>query len=819
MLLLNVLPGPTAARLKEDSRVIADRFESVTVLFADVVNYTKMSATLPPEDVVVFLNDVFSRFDNLTAQYGLEKIKTMGDSYMVAGGILSPRADHAVVGGEVALRMSQDKRPATARATNRDSQWPCGRRSDRHEEVHLRPLGRHGQYSIAHGIARNSGRDPGEGRNPSAARGRFRIRGARNDRGQESGADAALPADGAQSRCATGTLIHASCCVESQRDVSRISSVSQPRTLGARLTDLPHYNSPVIFPFRNVRLALAFAITPIVASGANFTVNSSNDAGSGTLRQAILDANATPGPDVITFPTTVSPLTIELATPLPPIEDAVTLRAPVDQVRIDGRKLSAGNGLTVIADHCVISGLVIFGVPGHGIEIRDAATVSVSNCVVGLTELSGQPTEEVIPIGGSGIVLMNARECMLYSNHVAGADDGMVFHGGGGHEAYSNRIGRGPGNRGDGIVVEQSASNLVGAWPCYVLCPTTGNEVESNGGVGIVVHGDSNLVFGNYVGVVDWGAKKGNASHGIELAGESNVISGNDVRGNGGDGIRVTSGSSVIESTWIGENGGLPIDLAGDGATPNDSTDADSGPNGFQNYPILDEVITNGHSTRFIGTLSSAPNTDYKLEPIGAPWCEGSFGESSSPRGARNVTTDEQGIARFDIVYDGGAPPGAIAATATGPEGTSEAGRCVLVSSSTETRADLSLRQTPSRTKLRPREQFTIDVEIVNNGPAPSGSVRLKNLPPSGAQIVRALTTSGDCYLGVFHECSFGGLPPGAQRRIRLELVVTADAGQEVTNVATAINDGGEPDPVTANGSSTLTLPVEAPTRRHPTRP
>jgi adenylate cyclase len=106
-LLLNVLPEAIASRLKEDTRIIADHFESVTVLFADVVNFTELSAALSPEEVVAFLNQVFSRFDALTEKYGLEKIKTIGDAYMVAGGIPVPREDHAAVVAEVALEMSE----------------------------------------------------------------------------------------------------------------------------------------------------------------------------------------------------------------------------------------------------------------------------------------------------------------------------------------------------------------------------------------------------------------------------------------------------------------------------------------------------------------------------------------------------------------------------------------------------------------------------------------------------------------------------------------------------------------------------------------
>jgi hypothetical protein len=89
-LLLNVLPAPIAARLKEHEAVIADRFAGASVLFADIVDFTPLAQRLPPDQVVALLDDVFSRLDALVDQHGLEKIKTIGDAYMVAAGVPTP---------------------------------------------------------------------------------------------------------------------------------------------------------------------------------------------------------------------------------------------------------------------------------------------------------------------------------------------------------------------------------------------------------------------------------------------------------------------------------------------------------------------------------------------------------------------------------------------------------------------------------------------------------------------------------------------------------------------------------------------------------
>jgi class 3 adenylate cyclase len=84
-LLLNVLPASIAAQLKQTEGVIADGFPDVTVLFADIVDFTRRSQRIAPEQVVQALNDLFSSFDRLAQRHGLEKIKTVGDAYMVAG--------------------------------------------------------------------------------------------------------------------------------------------------------------------------------------------------------------------------------------------------------------------------------------------------------------------------------------------------------------------------------------------------------------------------------------------------------------------------------------------------------------------------------------------------------------------------------------------------------------------------------------------------------------------------------------------------------------------------------------------------------------
>jgi class 3 adenylate cyclase len=107
-LLLNVLPAPIAARLKSGEEPIADGFAEVTVLFADLVEFTHGSQRATPGQVVAALNELFSAFDALARHHGLEKIKTIGDAYMVAGGLPDPQPDHALAVAEMALAMQAE---------------------------------------------------------------------------------------------------------------------------------------------------------------------------------------------------------------------------------------------------------------------------------------------------------------------------------------------------------------------------------------------------------------------------------------------------------------------------------------------------------------------------------------------------------------------------------------------------------------------------------------------------------------------------------------------------------------------------------------
>ena len=101
-----MLPGPIADRLKSGEGLIVDKFDAVTVLFADIVGFTALSSRIAPEQLVTMLNDLFSTFDRLAEKHGLEKIKTIGDAYMVVAGIPVPIAKHAHAIAQMAIDMN-----------------------------------------------------------------------------------------------------------------------------------------------------------------------------------------------------------------------------------------------------------------------------------------------------------------------------------------------------------------------------------------------------------------------------------------------------------------------------------------------------------------------------------------------------------------------------------------------------------------------------------------------------------------------------------------------------------------------------------------
>jgi adenylate cyclase len=115
-LLLNILPSSVAERLKRGEGIIADARSEVSIVFADIVGFTKLSADMPPSELVELLSGLISDFDMLAEKHGVQKIKTIGDAYLAVAGLPDARPDHA----EAAVRLASDMLEAIGKRKTRD---------------------------------------------------------------------------------------------------------------------------------------------------------------------------------------------------------------------------------------------------------------------------------------------------------------------------------------------------------------------------------------------------------------------------------------------------------------------------------------------------------------------------------------------------------------------------------------------------------------------------------------------------------------------------------------------------------------------------
>lgn len=222
-----------------------------------------------------------------------------------------------------------------------------------------------------------------------------------------------------------------------------------------------------------------------------------------------------------------------------------------------------------------------------------------------------------------------------------------------------------------------------------------------SGGILVTTGSTGTLIRGNYIGTDAAGANLGNGFNGIALdagssgstVGGSGAGDGNVIAFNAQNGVRVQSSGNTIRGNSIDGNGRLGIDLvaAGDpaaGVTVNDAGDADTGPNGLQNFPVVTSITPGGGGTDVAGTLNSAASTAYTVEVFWNPACDGSgFGEGETFLGRATTTTDASGNANWTVSSSTViAPNDAVTATATDPGGsTSEFSSCLPTPADTAT--------------------------------------------------------------------------------------------------------------------------------------
>jgi trimeric autotransporter adhesin len=361
---------------------------------------------------------------------------------------------------------------------------------------------------------------------------------------------------------------------------------------------------------------------------ATFTVTNTNDSGAGSLRQAILDANAAGGADVITFNIagtgthTITPLTA-----LPTITGTVVLDATTDDsfaangnrpaIVLDGNDLAAG-GLTLssTADGSTIRGFVIRDFGGVALTI---AAGSDNNLVVG---------NYIGALDTAG-------------NFVAGEQNSST---GIDVKGANNTIG------GVGAALRNVISGNSYSGVALVDAPSTGNVVIGNY-FGVAADGTT-AITGTSFGVISWNGAANNRIGGTSL-GEGNVVA------NAGQGVFLdantvnVAGTSVLGNTIYG-NANLGINLNGGtqtaGVTANDSGDGDTGPNGLQNFPVLTSANANAAGTTIAGSLNSNANTSYRIEFFAnrPAVADATNGEGERYLGFITVTTNAAGNATIN---------------------------------------------------------------------------------------------------------------------------------------------------------------------------
>jgi len=410
-------------------------------------------------------------------------------------------------------------------------------------------------------------------------------------------------------------------------------------------------------------ISLSLAASPTASRAATFLVATTADAGPGSLRQAIIDANAMAGADTIAFAIPdVGVPRITLATPLPTVTDPVTIdgtsQLPAAWVELDGQATTSAIGLTITGGASTIRGLVIGGFGSAGIQLSGAGGNVIEGNLIG-TDVSGtvgrSPNAYGIEVSGSPGNQIGGASAGS-GNVISGNLYGIFVHGGAatGNVIAGNLIGTTAGG-------DAALPNSLGVW-IYTANGTliggdeagAGNVISGNDGDGVDIWGASGTsVSGNAIGVaLDGTSALGNAAEGIYFyfgAGPAVVgeTTPNRIEHNGDAGVWIADGTGItVRGNTIDANGGLGIDLGGAGVTANDPLDADAGPNGLQNFPVLDPAFAGG--TEVSGTLDTTANGSFVVEIFGQPVCDPSgYGEGAELLATVPVSTDGAGHAAF----------------------------------------------------------------------------------------------------------------------------------------------------------------------------
>lgn len=562
---------------------------------------------------------------------------------------------------------------------------------------------------------------------------------------------------------------------------------------------------------------------------ATFTVTSTADAGAGSLRQAILDANASSGADAIDFNIATASKTIVLATPLPFIAETVSidastqpLYAGVPLIELSGGTSgSTADGLVVQAASTLIRGLAVNGFGSRGIVVQSATCIVEGNHIG--TDLAGNAAKAngaagiSVETSGPSLVGGTSASAMNVVSGNAGAGVVVVGSGAAGNIISGNRIGTNRAGTGalpnttNGIALFAGAnSTVIGGSTLASRNVISGNTLHGVF-VGDTVSGV--LVENNAIGTgPDGTGSIGNLVDGVHFAGFNSDVVRNRIANNAGDGVIVelTGTGVTIGENSIASNGNLGIDLTGDGVTANDLTDADTGANDLQNFPILTSASSVGGSTTIAFTLNSEPSSTYRVDFYSSASCDTTGnGEGDTFLGFSTVTTDALGTVTASATLTATVTSTeAITATATDSEGdTSEFSACT----SAATSADLSVDIVGAPNPVTPGANIVYTITIGNSGPLPAADVQFLGSVPSGTVFTSAATTQGTLTtptpggVGAI-SANIGTIADDATATITMIVEVVGPPSLTITN--TAFVSSSTPDPSTVNNTDTASNAV-----------
>jgi hypothetical protein len=449
------------------------------------------------------------------------------------------------------------------------------------------------------------------------------------------------------------------------------------------------------------------------APSATFNVTDNGDMGPGTLRDAIDQANLSPGADMITFTSGLPTINVgnSTALPLPSITEAVTIDGGSPRVELNGTAAGPGAiGITISAPGVTIRRLVINRFSSSGIAIQ-------------------------------------ADNCVIQDNFIGTDATGTL--------ALPNAEG--------GVLVDTSG-NLIGG-----TVITQRNLISGNSGYGINLNSSlatNNTIQGNFIGTdVSGTAALGNGGAGIRTQstpsnntiGSTVPAAANIIAFNGGSGVNIFAGSNnAILGNSIFENGGSGIDLSDDaGITPNDLCDGDGGANGLQNFPVLTSATSGVGGTTIAGALDSTASTTFRIEFFSSPACDDSIpnGEGRTFIGATTVNTPLiDCVVPFNSTFPVAVPVGSvITATATDQfNNTSEFSQCVTVAAG----PGCTLICPPDLIAFTPPASTACGTQVAYLLESTEGCTAVTCSPPSGA-VFAVGTTSVTCTTIGGASCSF----------------------------------------------------------------